>query len=273
MTSNNYPEWAPSTLIETHKAESDGSCGPNSFDPESIIADAKAQFGGQMSEEAVESLRQQLYRNVLASLPGRERTELLGRLLTDLRMKSVWKALEKRVANERDYHAFVNACEHFITAWRGDNKRTAAERRAMFQEVAAAAANLQSLLCLCSEFDDYSIKKLIDEEKIQWFIDVLPARNTDDAWYASACLSEIIPSVQDVLQDIAQRATEYGEMEPVVKKPNSSNAQIHYFVRCLSNYCVRRYQQPLHEVVAITTAVVFGTQDLDSDYVRKIVKP
>ena len=83
-------------------------------------------------------------------------------------------------------------------------------------------------------------------------------------------LDKVTPSIYVALDDIATKALTFSKEEPLVRKPNSENAHIHYFVRSLSGFLKKRYGQPLHEVVATTTCVIFD-QEIDTDYVRKIV--
>lgn len=72
--------------------------------------------------------------------------------------------------------------------------------------------------------------------------------------------------------DIFVKADEYMKESVTVKKPNSENAQTHYFVRQLSNFFQSYFGQPLHESVAVTTSVILDIKEIDSDYVRKLVK-
>ena len=275
----NYPDWAPQSLVDRHKSRTDSQSSERKFktsDPETIIADILRKHDGDITEENVEDIRRKLYRNSLSGLPDRESTALLELLITDLRMKDVWKALVRRVEDDREFLHFFSACEGGIAGWRGAQKQTASERRSFYQETYDAAARLQSLMSKASEFDFYSINDLVDDRRVEWLLEVLdaspPLNGKDEASYARFCLSDVVPSIFQVLGDIGEKAKQYGEEEPLVKKPNSPNAEIHYFTRCLSAYCQRRYNQPLHDVVAITTSVIFDLPNIDADYIRKIVK-
>lgn len=277
-----YPEWAPKTLVEQHKRRTEGDQSARKFktrDPETIIADIKQKHGHDLTEGNAEDIRRKLYRqSMLGGLPDNERTALLEKLITDLNMKGVWMALAKRATHERDPWQFFTACEGGITGWRGDQKQTAAERRAFYQEIHDTASKLQSLMHKASEFDFYSINKLVEDQTVEWLIETLDATLSDiipagqEVSYARFCLSEVIPSSFEVLKDIGEKAKQYRDEPSTVKKPNSQNAKIHYFIRLLSDYCQRAYAQPLHEVVAITTSVIFDLPNCDDDYVRKIVK-
>jgi hypothetical protein len=130
-------------------------------------------------------------------------------------------------------------------------------------------AKLFSLIDKADQFDFYSINKLVDDQSVKWLLEVLNAPN--NVSHARLSLSDIIPSIYEVLIDISEKATQYGEEVSPVKKPNSPNAGIHYFIRFLSKHCQQCYNQPLHEVVAITASVIFNQQNIDTDYVRKLV--
>lgn len=277
-----YPEWAPKTLVEQHKQRTEGDQSARKFktsDPETIIADIKQRHGHDITEPNVENIRRRLYRqSMLGGLPDKERTALLEKLITDLNMKSVWIALAKRAIHERDPWQFFTACEHGITGWRGDQKQTTAERRAFYQEIHDTASKLQSLMHEASAFDHYSINNLVEDQAVEWLMETLGASFSDaipagqEISYVRFCLSDVIPLSIVVLQDIGEKAKQYRDESSTVKKPNSQNAKIHYFVRLLSDYCQRVYNQPLHGVVAITTSVIFDLDNCDDDYVRKIVK-
>lgn len=230
----NYPKWAPLSLVELHKIR---------------VASNLPDKGSPC-------------------LPHEEGTTLLGKLITDLTMKDAWKTLAKR-SNEGDLYQFFTECEGGITGWRDDLKLTPAERKAFYQEIRDTSLKLKSLISKSGHFDIYFIHQIIDDKNIKWLMEVLDTKyELSSARYA---VSEIVPRIHEVLFDISEKATQYGDVESLVKKPNSENADIHYFVRILSDYLKSRYRQPLHDVVAATTMVVFDRQSIDSDYVRKLV--
>jgi len=279
----NYPEWAPKALVEQHKHRTEGDQSKRMFktsDPETIIADLVQRHDGDMTEENIENMRRKIYRqsSTIGGLPDKEGTALLEKLITDLNMKGVWMALAKRSTHEREPWQFFTACEHGIAGWRGDQKQTAAERRAFYQEIHDTAGKLQSLMHTASAFDFYSITKLVEDHAVESLMETLGATLSDhiptgeEVSYARFCLSDVIPSSFAVLNDIGEKAKQYRDEPSTVKKPNSQNAKIHYFIRRLSDYCQRVYTQPLHEVVAVTTSVIFDLPNCDDDYVRKIVK-
>ena len=272
-----YPKWAPHPLVELHKArieDRDQGDATKARDPETIITDALRGLDREISDANIEQLRRYLYRMPLASLPRDEGIELLERLITAEAMKSVWVALGKRVSDDRELYKFLGACERGIMGWRGDQKLSITERRKSYQDIFDTVAKLQSLMGRASDFDGYSITQLIEEEQFAFMLQCVGAKVTDadEVSYARFCLSELMPSINSLFNDIGKKAKEYSNNGPVAKKPNSENAEIHYFVRTLSSYCQKTFEQPLHETVATTASVVFDQSTFDADYIRKIVK-
>jgi hypothetical protein len=80
------------------------------------------------------------------------------------------------------------------------------------------------------------------------------------------------PPIEAVLENIVEKSDEYAGEENLVKQPNSPRAEIRYFIRSMSAYCLGKYHQPLHDVVTITTSVIFNKPDIDNTYVRKTIK-
>lgn len=283
-----YPTWAPRTLVQIHQDRPDKSSSARRFrsrDPDVIIGYMREANPDGFSDGELETLHQRYTRwSSRRGLPDTERTELLGKLLTNQNMKDVWKALAKRAVNESAPWEFFLACETGITGWRGDQKQTPVERRAFYQEISETAEKLISLLMQSSEFDNYSIDNLISDIQtelinnpdVEWaetdrtaVLEQIAARKRDE--HGHSAIYPFIPSVNQVLHDVGEKAKQYLGKEPKVKKPNSPNAEIHYFIRTLSEYCRHTYNQPLHDVVATTAAVVFPRMDIDVDYVQKLV--
>jgi hypothetical protein len=284
-----YPEWAPKALVQLHRERPSKEHSERRFqtrDPERILGYLREANPNGFTAEELETHRLRLTRwSLKRGLPDTERTELLGKLLTNPNMKGVWAALAKRAANETAPWEFYLACEMGIAGWRGDQKQTQTERQAFYQEISESAENLRSLLRQSPEFDSYSIDDLITESLSSWLddpdviwvseahrtahVEQLAARRSTE--HGDGIHKESIPSVHAVLSDVSEKAKQYSNKEPKVKKPNSKNAEIHYFIRTLSEYCRHTYNQPLHDIVATTTAVVFPRKDIDVDYVRKLV--
>lgn len=276
----NYPDWAPESLVELHKFRLGSSKNSNSadqFSPDGYIEKLRSdEKYNHYDEQAWTRLKESLYRNQMF-LPKKEGDRLLGRLLTDQRMKEVWLTLARRKKGEDDPRRFWLMCDSCIVGWRGEPKITQSERLAILDNIKESAAELQHNMHLLKDFNHYRINDLIETETVEWLVETLDSdlsqfNESKAIEYAKFCLSDVIPSFDIVLMDIYSKAENSKKEVVTVKKPNSENAQTHYFVRQLSSFFQDYFEQPLHESVAITTSVVLEIELIDSDYVRKLVK-
>lgn len=273
IPSPSYPDWAPKKLVEIHIARSTKPTNTPSIEKK-IDQWAEEKH---LSVDAKASLREAMYRTQFF-LPEKEGTELLGRLLTDLRMKDVWVPIGRRAQDEKDAIHLWQTCDSSLAAWRGEPKLTAKERERLFLEIRDLALKLESSMSSTREFTHYFIADQIDDKTIGWLLKEVNADSPskteqENIDYTRFCFSEVIPSFHVLLLDLAKKAEGYSQsVKPQVTKPGSQNANIHYFVRSLSGYFKNRYDQPLHDVVATLANVVFNRDDLDSDLVRKLVR-
>lgn len=276
----NYPDWAPESLVELHKFRLNSSKNSNStehLNPDEYIEKLKRdEKYNHYDIQAWGRLKESLYRNQMF-LPKAEGDRLLGRLLTDRRMKEVWLTLARRKKGQDDPRRFWLTCDSCIVGWRGEPKITQNERLAILDQIKASAADLQHNMHLLKDFNHYSINALIETKTVEWLLETFDSdlSQFDESRaidYAKFCLSEVVPSFDTVLMDIHSKAEGFKKELVTVKKPKSENAQVHYFVRHLSSFFQDYFNQPLHESVAITTSVALEIEIIDSDYVRKLVK-
>lgn len=267
-----YPDWAPRDLVEIHISRSAKQTHRPKIE-EKINQWAEER---QMSAEATASLREHLYRTQVLLFED-EAIELLGKLLTDSRMEEVWASIGRR---SQDGYGGIHlwlVCNGTLAAWRSEPKLTAKERERHFLEIHDLALKLLSAMTRTKEFTHYSFGNQINDQRIGGKLNQIrtspPSKNEehiDDIW---ACFSGVIPAFHTLLLEIAEKAKDYSQsVDPLVKKPSSRNAEIHYFVRSLSGHFRDRYGQPLHDAVAIIANVVFSRDDLDADLVRKLVR-
>ena len=81
------------------------------------------------------------------------------------------------------------------------------------------------------------------------------------------------PSFEYILQELSNLAEqERRNHNNVVKKVNSDDAQITYFVRVMSTWCSGSFSTPCHELVALATSIAFDLDDFDKDQVRNKLK-
>jgi len=191
-------------------------------------------------------------------------------------MKAVWASIARRIEIELEFVHFWTTCGTIIQGWRRAQKLSTKQHREYFQKIHEHALALDQLMYETVEFQHSRVTDLIETDSIKWLLEALNASlpkfedEEESISYARVTLAFITPSVDVVLDDIATKALTFSKEEPLVRKPNSENAPIHYFVRSLSGYLKKRYGQPLREVVATTTYVIFD-QEIDTDYVRKLV--
>jgi hypothetical protein len=183
--------------------------------------------------------------------------------------------MSRREKESGDYRRFWSVCTGAILGWRGEPKNSAKEHRELYEKIYSNVVELQGLLRRSRAFHHYSITKLIDDSTVEWMVEVLDAKAFSDERknieYSRFCLTDVVPSIDQVFEDIAHKAKEWADMSPVVLKPRSENAATHYFVRSLSSYLRKYYGQPLHEVVSVTASVMLSDEDIDADLVRKLV--
>jgi len=269
----NYPDWAPQNLVGLHLHRLKKPSVR--LDTEQQVTQIRKEFK-DLSDQQIEKTRADLNRKSFF-LPEKEGTKLLGKLITDQRMKAVWASIARRVKNEIEFVNFWTSCDSMIQSWRWSQKLSTTQHRKHFQKIHEQASALSQMMNVTAEFQYYSTVEQIEADSIKWLLENLDASppgfkdENKSIDYTSFCLHQITPSIHAVLNDIAVKALMFSKEEPVVRKPNSENAAIHYFVRTLSEYLKTRYAQPLHEVVAVTTEVVFDQENIDTDYVRKLV--
>lgn len=284
----NYPDWAPRDLIALHRQKLDYAPSKSAFnpnDPESIINSIVSEHENRLSVEGTERLRQRLYRNNFVGLPAEESTVMLGRLICSESMKSVWRSVERHADGERGAMEFFSACQNAIAGWRGEAKRTKSERNELLRRVQELASELSLILHDCPDFDYFSIANMIDDAHLRVIADGIASHEVDvpgyklcitpdesDFLYFRASVNEAVPSVHKVLEEVAARAKKIAAQDVMVKKPGSAKAEVHYFVRFLSDYCRTAYSKPLHDVVAVTAATVFQDPSIDSAYVVGLLR-
>lgn len=211
-------------------------------------------------------------------IPEEEGKKLLHKLLTNLSMKAVWASIDSRAKNKSEFREFWLACVAAISGWRNDRKKTPRQERDLFLKIRQHASELFKMMNETAEFQGYSNIDLIDSDSLEPLLQSLHDQVKDIEgqenieYLTRYILADGGPSIYQELEDIAAKALRYAEEPPIVLKPNSHKASIHYFVRTLSRYLRAKYDQPLHEVVAGTAGVVFDDPDINSDYVRKLVK-
>lgn len=274
-----YPEWSPEALIKHHKHRCDisskGEFSPD-FNPsdyvESMRTDEKFKT---FNENQFKEIEESLYRS-MNILPRSESDELLLRLITDQRMKDVWLSLSRRKRSDEDEVKFWLTCEMAIAGWRGEPKITNKERKQILFNIHNYSEMLSEEIRKIRDFDSYNIVNLLKDDAVESIMEIFSSNLTleskeDKISYSRFHLSYVMPKLQTILINLMLISAQSLRNDVVVKKPNSENAEVHYFVRQLSNFFRNYFGQPLHDSVAITASVLLDVENIDSDYVRKLV--
>ena len=213
----NYPNWAPKNLIAIHLLNHLENTSPR-LDTEQKIAQIRKECK-EVSDQQIEEIRTDLSRWSLFfpqeesglpfSLSKKESTEILGKLITDQRMKAVWASIARRIEIELEFVHFWTTCGTIIQGWRRAQKLSTKQHREYFQKIHEHALALKKLMSETVEFQHSSITDLIEIDSIKW---LLKALNTslpkfedeeESIRCARATLAFITPSVDVVLDDIA----------------------------------------------------------------------
>lgn len=267
-----FPNWAPQSLVELYEYRLQHRTGEHNI--ENTITELSIEH--DLTPEAKLELRESMYRTHFV-LPDEESTELMRKLLSDERMREVWASINRRTQSNKAPRDLWLACDFALAGWRGEPKVTPTERKKQFMEIREHAEKLLSLMNKTREFSHYFITHQISDETITWLLDALNASppftsDRENIDYTRFSLSEAIPEWPLILMDVAYKAEGYANGDPVVRKPNSENADAHYFIRAISKHFQHNFGQPLHEAVTNIACVVLGRDDIDADLVRKLVR-
>nr|WP_315486788.1 hypothetical protein [uncultured Undibacterium sp.] len=269
-----FPIWAPLSLIKLLNHRRSSSFRYN-YNVDDEVCRLTEEYSHALNEEKIESLRNQLRKNQFF-LPYEEGDKLIEKLISNPSMKSVWEALERRQISDRYAIDIYTVCDSTILAWRHSPKKSPMERNELLLNIIRTASALRELIDQSEDHDFYNDLEAISDDKISWLLDALNSGNPyetpkEHIDYARFSIHEIVPPIRLALLNLEMKTAEFLKIEPLVRKPQSKNAEVHHFVRVLSNYFRKTYKQPLHETVATLACVALDRDDIDSDFVRKLV--
>lgn len=271
-----YPEWAPKTLIDILEVLRDNiDLLTNEF--QSKLVESWMNQSTNIEECSEDQKREYRARNydMFLLFPFKEQMQILEKLLTDTEMEAAWNSLrkvEKVKKDDSEYQYFWHACVDAIAGGRRAYQRSKTAHKEHFQKIKESALSLTKLLEETNEMYSYESTKLISNERIERLCMDLGAPPGKNMQHVRSHLDGVIPSIHAILYNISIKAEEISKDEPLVKKPNSGKAAIHYFIRYLSGYLRSQYGEPLDRVVAITVGVIFDNPEIDKDHVRKLAK-
>ena len=176
---------------------------------------------------------------------------IFGALLTDDRMKSVWKALRRRSEKleVQDWpRKFVRHCLGTIARYNAAPKMTPAETRKHLTKIASLARALGAAMENSPSRDirDVHISELLDSYGIG---------------HVSTAEERALPSVRELVMRLAKMLALNARRRDSffdIPQPNARDAREHFFIRALSSYFRNVYGLPLHDHVRTITEVAFG---------------
>lgn len=274
------PKWAPSKLVETYK-ELKPNADAEQKHIEKLVASKQPSISWKtylLREEAP-----YIGPNFVGHL---HQIKIATRLLTKPVMESVWKNLERRNGSfkpvlslyggkEQARNLFA-ACVEAETRWINLPKRTKAESKRLYDDIAAMSLQLCELLIDVRGSSNFlDTRRYITQEKLKEFIDSLE-RDGHDIWsgfddYLDHLLGELIPALPRILLLLNQRALEAAKNPHSVRQPRSPSAKLNFFIDELSSYFKKAYGTPLHSHVAAVVSALFD-EDVAEDRVRALLR-
>jgi hypothetical protein len=202
--------------------------------------------------------------------PGKKNAPTLHLLITDPQMQSVWRSITKRAAKGRGEDAIFEFCDQVLLwheRWKHEDKRTPAQIQNAYTRCAEALE--KACLAIQNELGD-EWRSTIEKFPASWDVG-RPVRKKQRYSVAKSLGYSTEPCLaMSRLAQYIRLSADYLE-EPIVKKPQSQNAHVVYFVRHLSEFMKDEFGTPLHEHVATTARTVFKSE-IDGDHVRKLIR-
>lgn len=217
-----------------------------------------------------------------------EHKAMIGRLISDDRMKNVWKNLKRRETSLVDKEIREDGPKPlspiFITPWRAlyfqirgalySSKlhgRTTAELRMAHVDIEDHSKKLAKALCVLDDYKLSDITTYLDPPTLR----ALAMSLRDDIFHsppADIDPEEVfkrklwpLPRLPVLLDLLAKQAQLEIQRPRRQSRPASRGAQCRSFIQHMSDYFFSRYGARLYQTVATITAVIF---DMDEDDVR-----
>jgi hypothetical protein len=234
--------------------------------------------------------------------------DILEKLLTDNRMETVWKAINKRADDES---ILIEFYFEILSAHRGPSKwakKTKTKQEAWKKKVITQVSDLNTSL---KEHDFFNfgyyliplevkidiIKNLkLDDEYIKIILEAIDKNvgrkrekinltlnketgesesivmNTDELLTGVLCESlGRFTNTETMLDTLSSHVDNIDTDSNFLKQPSADDAHIIYFMRRLANKNMQCFGQPLYEVVSNTTSVIYDI-DISKERARDTVK-
>ena len=270
-----FPTWAPTDLVQ-HLVE---------LRPKAEEETKRAEAGEiRVLDKKTDLEKGELYVGI-RFIGHSTAYKIAKALISGPGMETVWKSLQRHKhsfkpqgflfggkTQARNLHG---ACVEAETRWINLPKRTTDESRKLHRNIAALSLELTELLLQVEAKELLDIRQFIDKEREREFLRALE-HDGHDLWpgidgYMSHLLGNLIEPMPGLLLKLHKRALHHAENPLAVSQPNSPNAKLNYFIRELSEYFNRAYNQPLHAHVAAVVSAVLNS-DVDEDRVRALIR-
>lgn len=237
------PEWAPPTLVRRYQI---------------IDEDLSNASHGDRDEQ----------RWALMQL------DVSFRLITDLRLKSVWTALRGRHhMSDVQIDQLVDEAVRSLLVFDTIPRRTRAKRRANLSAIAKLARNLEARISrdlgrqsarASAYLDTHHLSRSLQRAGLQ-----AESRELVDKSVWKWLSTQRRPTFSDILDDLELAAMHAAQITPLLRKPRSKKAKGHYLALQLSAFFKQQFGSPLDSHVATITSVLTGLE-IEPETVRKI---
>ena len=219
---------------------------------------------------------------------------IFERLAYDANMEDAWRALAKifddtqpPTKRQRDTWAFADFCYQTIGVWEFSPRRSPAEHKRYFEQIADDVLSVAARVVCEPEFGmigtmaaNVSSLEMVGDDHLKGLLEEMDADPIDGRYiksekeaidYLRFCLGDIIPDLYHYAEWIAENARRIAAQPSISDRPHRDTAQRTFFVRHLSKWFRERFDQPMHEVVAGVASALFD-EAVTADTVRKAVE-
>lgn len=214
---------------------------------------------------------------------------IFERLACNPNMENVWVMLATIFDDAKrppDTWAFSDFCYQTIGVWECSPRRSPAEHKEYFEQIADDVLSVAGRIVCEPEFGmigsmaaTVSPLEMVKNDALKWLMENMDADLIDGHYiksekdaisYLRFCLADVIPDLYDYAEWIATNARRIAAQPSISDRPHRETAQRTFFVKHLSKWFRDRFDKPMHEVVARVASALFD-EAVTADTVRKAV--
>ena len=209
------------------------------------------------------------------------RVHIIEKLCSEGDMDNAWKTLRKVFDDDKDEPdsgVFVCTCAYYYDYWKLAKRRTPAEHREYFQQIAKDLMDVAKRIVSEPEFGSLgmmgeahaSIVQMLDDEKIGRFMNWIEA--LPDGRSGRLFLMQLMPGFLPYATWLSERAEELGSQPPISARPNRQSAHRVFFQKKLAQWFETNFGEPMLNVVTPATNAIFRS-NVSRRTVRGVVRP